>query len=228
MGGLFMVILKNPERARQTGLISTKPQLLGTADWPTLLGMVAQIMSVGGLLVFAFVASWVFGREFSDRTARGLLALQTSRTAIVAAKFAVIAMWTGALLVLVLAIGFIMGMAIGLPGWTPAVGWRGAASIATAGGLTLAVTSPVALAASAGRGDLAGLGWAVLTLVLAQVLAAMGWGAWFPWSVPALAAGVAGAPSTQVGAYSYVAVGLASLAGIAGTVGWWERADHSH
>ena len=35
--GLFMVILKDPERARAMGLISVKAQLVaGVADWPTL------------------------------------------------------------------------------------------------------------------------------------------------------------------------------------------------
>ncbi len=36
VGGLFMVILKDPEAARSMGLISTKAQLVGgTADWTT-------------------------------------------------------------------------------------------------------------------------------------------------------------------------------------------------
>jgi len=33
-------------------------------------------------------------------------------------------------------------------------------------------------------------GWAILTIVLAQIAAATGWGDWFPWSVPALFSGV--------------------------------------
>ncbi|MEV0143917.1 MULTISPECIES: ABC transporter permease [unclassified Nonomuraea] len=37
------------------------------------------------------IAIWLFGREFSDHTAKDLLALPTSRTAIVAAKFVVAA-----------------------------------------------------------------------------------------------------------------------------------------
>lgn len=95
MGGLFMIILKDPEAARSMGLISTKAQLtVGVADWPTFFSILAQAVAVGGAILFAVVTSWVFGREFSDRTAKELLALPTSREAIVAAKFAVIAAWT--------------------------------------------------------------------------------------------------------------------------------------
>ena len=56
---------------------------------------------------------------------------------------------------------------------------------------------PVALLASAGRGYLPPLGWAILTVFLAQILAAIGWGAWFPWSVPALFSGLAGPRATR-------------------------------
>ena len=95
IGGLFMIILKDPEAARSMGLISAKAQLLaGVADWPTFFGILAQAVAVGGAVVFAIVTAWVFGREFRDRTAKELLALPTSRESIVAAKFLVLAVWT--------------------------------------------------------------------------------------------------------------------------------------
>ncbi|HUV07130.1 MAG TPA: hypothetical protein VMX75_05335, partial [Spirochaetia bacterium] len=55
--------------------------------------------------------------------------------------------------------------------------------------LTLALMSPVAILASVGRGYLPPFGWVILTLFLSQLIAAMGWGSWFPWSVPALFSG---------------------------------------
>ena len=90
MGGFFMIILKDPAAARSMGLISAKAQLTaGTADWPAYLGLLAQAVAAAGAFVFAIVTAWVFGREFSDRTAKELLALPTPRWAIVAAKFVV-------------------------------------------------------------------------------------------------------------------------------------------
>jgi ABC-2 type transport system permease protein len=183
-----MIILKDPERARSMGLISAKAQLAaGVADWPTMLSLLAQATAVGGGLLFTLVTSWVFGREFSDHTAKELLALPTPRAAIVAAKFVVVGMWAAGLTVFVLVLGLIVGAAVGLPGWSESLLWHAAGALGVTAVLTLALMTPVALLASAGRGYLPPLGWAFLTFFLAQILAAIGWGAWFPWSVPALA-----------------------------------------
>lgn len=226
IGGLFMIILKDPERARAMGLISAKAQLsAGVADWPTLLQLLAQATAVGGAMLFALVTAWVFGREFSDHTVKEFLALPTPRAAIVSAKFVVIALWAGGLMVLVFALGLVVGSVIGLPGWSPRLLWQAAGDISVTAGLTLALMPPVALLASVGRGYLPPLGWAILTLFLAQILAALGWGAWFPWSVPALFSGIAGPRSTHIGLQSYVVVALTWVLGLIGTFAWWYRAD---
>ena len=98
VGGLFMYILADPERARRMGLIGQKAQLAGGgSDWPAYFAFLAQAATVGGFVLFAFVIAWVFGREFSDGTVRYLLALPTSRAAIIAAKLVVVALWCAAL-----------------------------------------------------------------------------------------------------------------------------------
>lgn len=79
-GGLFMVILKDPEAAKSLGLITTKAQLLtGTADWPSFFDFLAQAVTAGGMILFSIITIWVFGREFSDHTIKELLARPTSR-----------------------------------------------------------------------------------------------------------------------------------------------------
>src|SRR5439155_15263333 len=109
IGGLFMIILKNPEQARAMGLLSTKAQLTaGVADWPTFFDMLSQGVAIGGAILFAFITAWVFGREFSDHTAKELLALPTPRRVIVCAKFVLIALWTLVLAALV----FVVGLAV--------------------------------------------------------------------------------------------------------------------
>jgi ABC-2 type transport system permease protein len=228
VGGLFMIILKDPERARSMGLISAKAQLAaGVADWPTLLSLLAQATAVGGGLLFTLATTWVFGREFSDHTAKELLALPTPRAAIISAKFVVVGMWAAGLTALVLVLGLIVGAAVGLPGWSGSLLWRATGDLAITAGLTLALMTPVALLASAGRGYLPPLGWAFLTVFLAQILAAIGWGAWFPWSVPALFSELAGPRTAQIGLQSYVVVGVTFVAGLAGTFVWWNRADQT-
>jgi ABC-2 type transport system permease protein len=229
MGGLFMVILKDPERARSMGLISAKAQLtVGVADWPSYLGLLAQATAVGGSLLFAFVTAWVFGREHADRTARTWLAVPTPRLTVVAAKLFLILIWGFALTALVLGIGLMVGGAVGIPGWSLPLLRRGAATAFVAAALTLALMPPVALLASAGRGYLLPLGWAILMLFLAQILAATGWGEWFPWSIPPLVSEVAGPSATPVGWISYALVALTGLAGTVATCAWWLRADHTH
>jgi ABC-2 type transport system permease protein len=224
---LFMYILKDPLRARSMGLLSTKAQLVGVADWPTLLGLLAQSTAVGGLLVMAMAMSWLFGREFSDRTAPNLLATSTPRASIVLAKFVVFAAWAAGLIALVPLIGMAGGALVGLPGWSPGVARRGLLDVIVAGALTASITTPVALLASVGRGYLAPLGWALLTMALSQVVSVTGWGSWFPWAVPSLYAGLAGERSVQLGPHSYFLVALIGAAGVALTVAWWRNADHS-
>jgi ABC-2 type transport system permease protein len=65
-----------------------------------------------------------------------------------------------------------------------------------------------------------------LTLFASQILAAAGWGAWFPWSVPALYSGAAGPDARDLPVASYVTVAATALLGVSATVGWWRRADH--
>jgi ABC-2 type transport system permease protein len=228
VGGLFMIILKDPERARSLGLISAKAQLaVGVADWPTMLGLLTQATAIGGGLLFTLVTTWVFGREFSDHTAKELLALPTPRAAIVSAKLVVIGIWAAGLTALVLVLGLVVGAAVGLPGWSMALLWQTTGALVITASLTLALMSPVALLASAGRGYLPPIGWAFLTVFLAQIVAAIGWGGWFPWSVPALFSEIAGPRTAQIGPQSYVVVGLTFVAGLAGTFAWWQRADQT-
>jgi ABC-2 type transport system permease protein len=229
MGGLFMVILKDPERARAAGLIGAKAQITaGTADWPTYLGVVSQALAVGGSMVFAFVAAWVFGREFAEGTLKLLLAVPTRRGATVAAKFLVVWGWSGLLAVWVFALALGVGALVELPGWSARVALDAAGVAAVTAALAAALVTPTAFLASAGRGYLAPLGFAALTLFLAQVAAATGWGGWFPWSVPPLWSGLAGPRSGHLGAASYALVGLTSLGGLVATAAWWRLADHGN
>lgn len=221
VGGFFMIVLKDPELAQRVGLISTKARILaGAADWPTYLELLAQGLAVGGIILFGFIVSWVFGREYADRTAKDLLALPTPRAAIVAAKFVVIALWSAVLVILVLLLGFGIGALIGLAQAAPPLLLQGAVTIVIAALLTIALVTPVAFFASAGHGYLAPLGFAFLMLLLAQVVAVAGWGEYFPWSIPALYA-----QGEPLGLISYVIVAATCVVGFAATWGWWELAD---
>ncbi len=228
MGGLFMIILKDPEAARSMGLISTKAQIIaGVADWPAFFGILAQAIAIGGAIVFAIVTTWIFGREFSDRTAKELLALPTSRSSIISAKFILIAAWTIAVSLFVFGLGLIVGKLVVIPGWSQELLRSAFVDFMGSAILSIALMSFVALLASIGRGYMPAFGWTILTIVLAQIAAATGWGDWFPWSVPALFSGVAGPRAELMGMHSYVIVILASMIGLVATFYWWRNADQT-
>jgi ABC-2 type transport system permease protein len=224
--GLFMVILKDPDAARRLGLLGSKAAITaGTSDWPTMLSMLSQAVAVGGGILLAFLTSWVYGREFSDRTVRTLLAVPASRASIVLAKAAIVTVWGAAILVWVIALGFLIGTLVGLPGWSDTLAAEAFERMVAAGTLTLALQPVTALFASIGRGYLAGLAWAVFTVAAAQVLAVLGLGAAFPWAVPALVSGAGGAEMPDVPAASIALVVATGAVGLMLLVAWWRRAD---
>ena len=228
IGGLFMVILKDPEAAKSMGLISTKAQLLaGVADWPTFFGILAQATAVGGAILFSIITIWIFGREFSDHTAKELLALPTPREAIVAAKFFVIVAWVLFLTLVMFAIGLIVGKLVVIPGWSVELSGIAFGTVVGSAVLTIALLPFVAFIASTGRGYMPPFGWTILTITLAQIAAIIGWGDWFPWSVPALFSGAVGPRTELLGFHSYIVVTLTCIIGLVATFSWWRSAEQT-
>jgi ABC-2 type transport system permease protein len=227
VGGFFMFVLQNPGRARSLGLLGAKAQFAGgTADWAGYFALTAQIAAVGGLLVFGLVVIWLFGREFSDRTAKDLLALPTSRGAVVTAKLLVAAGWCLLLTAQLVVISLLLGTWLGLPGWSGDTALHGLGVVFATALLTVALATSYGLAASVGRGYLAAVAAMFVSLFAAQVIAALGFGAWFPWSVPSLLSGVAGPDQAGPGPLSIAVVVVVGAAASVATVIWWEHADH--
>jgi ABC-2 type transport system permease protein len=228
VGGLFMFILADPARARALGLLGAKAELAGgTADWLTYFGFLAQAVAVGGTIIFGLIVIWVFGREFSDHTAKDLLALPTPRTTVVAAKFAVTGVWCLLLAGYTYLLGLAIGAVLGLPGWTADAAARGLGVLLATAAMTALLVAPFALAASAGRGYLAAVGVMFATVFTAQIVALLGYGPYFPWSVPAFYSGIAGADQPAPGLLGYLLVIAVGAAGVIATAAWWRNADHS-
>jgi ABC-2 type transport system permease protein len=228
VSAFFLFVLQDPGRARSLGLLGAKAQLAGgTPDWAGAFSLAAQVVAVGGLIVFGTVALWLFGREFSDRTAKDLLALPVPRRAVVLAKLVLGLVWCLALTVLLLGVVLASGALLDLPGWSPGTALHGAGTVLATAALTAGLATTYGLAASVGRGYLPAVGVLFLTVLAAQVVAAVGYGAWFPWAVPALLAGTAGPDHPAPGAAGITAVVLVAAGCSAATAVWWERADHS-
>jgi ABC-2 type transport system permease protein len=139
----------------------------------------------------------------------------------------VISAWGFATSIWIYLIGLFVGNLVDIPGWINQLAWQSFSDVLATAAMTLLLMTPVAFIASMGRGYLPPLGWAVLTIFFSQIIAATGWGDWFPWSVPALFSGVVGPRSEQLGIHSYVLVILAGLIGLFLTFWWWRNADQT-
>jgi len=149
--------------------------------------------------------------------------LPTSRAAIVLAKYVVFAVWSAALGAMIFPIALVVGALVGLPQVPAPVIFSGGATLAITALLAIAVVTPIIFFASAGHGYLPPVGVMILAVALAQVTAIIGYGEFFPWAIPGLYA-----QHENLGAVSYVIVLLTCVAGVTGTLLWWELADQTH
>ena len=232
IGGLFMFILKDPERARQLGIIGAKAQIFGgTADWPSFVNLMLLLVSIGGLIIFGFIFVWIFGREYSDKTYYDLLSLPTSRISIIIAKIITAVYWSTALVLL----GFVLMLGIGatlqLPGWSSATIWHGLALLLGTGALTVLGCIPFALIASTARSYLPAIGGIFLVMVLGQIINQIGYGQYFPWNIPMMYSGAAqalsGKTAATLGFVSYLLVVLVGVIGLFAIIAWWRYADQT-
>jgi ABC-2 type transport system permease protein len=231
LGGLvnamFAFVMQDAARARSLGMLGGKAQVFGdSADWGGYLSLTTQIVGVGGLMVFGIVTIWLFGREFSDRTAKDLLALPVARSTVVAAKYLLALGWCLALTGHILVVTLAAGAALRLDGWSGSLVVGGMGRVLVVALLTAALAAGYGLVASVARGYLAAVGALFLSLLASQVVAALGLGRWFPWSVPGLLSGAGGPGQPLPGAVGVSTVVLVGVAAVAATMAWWERADH--
>jgi len=228
MGGAFIMIIQDPDAVTQGGGLAAKAKAMNMeANWKSYLDLLKQTVGVGGVLAFGFVASWLFGREYSDGTVKDLLALPTSRTKILNAKFIIYIIWCVALVISNLLIGLLIGTILQLPTTETTVLFQLLTDYFVTTFLTILIGVPIAFFALLGKGYLAPLGFVALTLVLAQVIAAIGYGSYFPWSIPGLYSGAGGAYKNLLDNYSYSILILACIAGYLATITYWKTADQT-
>ena len=230
MMGFLMFAVKHPEITGRSATLSAKASAIGKADWPSFLDLLIQIVLALGSIGFAVAASWVFGREYSDRVIKDLLALPIARTTIVTAKFVIVGLWGVLLSATLFAVGLLAGLVVGLPLWSPDFLIDFPVRFGISALTTILLCSPVALVACASRGYILPLGFAVLILVMTNFVAVglPGIMPYFPWAIPALYSGIAvGEAMPRPGIVSLVVLALTSLLGYMGTVAWWRYSDQT-
>jgi len=226
LGIAFLIfVARNPDISKKLGLVGAKANLMSysATDWPAYLGLSGMIIAAAGFFLFVLIISWVFGREFTDRTVKDVLAVPVARSSIVLAKFIVVAAWSAVLAIVIFIASLATGALIQLPGGSFSVILHGSAIVLIGAALAIVVVLPFGLLASMGRGYMLPIGVAFLVLIMTNVVALVGWGDYFPWAVPGLYAQGKGA----LAPISYWLVLLTGLAGMIGTYLWWMHADQS-
>src|SRR5512136_1836376 len=106
IAALLIFIFKDPQMARQLGLLGVKANLVVvSADWPGYFNLMIEFTALGGFFFFCLAMSWTFGREFADGTVKDLLAVPVPRMDILLAKFIVAALWCAGLILETFAVG---------------------------------------------------------------------------------------------------------------------------
>jgi ABC-2 type transport system permease protein len=230
MMGLLMLIAKHPELVGRSPTLAAKARIVGSADWPSYFGLLIQTVLALGPMGYGIVAAWVFGREYSDRVIKDLLALPVSRFEIVLSKFIIILIWSAILSIILFILGLLTGLAVNIPGWSNELALHSLFVFSGSAVLTILLVTPVAFFACVGRGYLLPIGFAFLTLIITQLagVGVPGIMADFPWAIPALSSGIVVGPEIpKVGALSFFLLGLTSFLGLAATAAWWRFADQN-
>ena len=227
MMGMLMFLSMHPEIASRSAAIRMKTSFLGSIDWGAYYELLIQIVLTLVVIGSGVITSWVFGREFSDRTIKDLLALPVSRSKIVVSKLIVLLGWSLLLSVFVLIAALITGIAVRIPGWDPEAFLPFLRNFMLCSLLNVLLITPVALIASIGRGYILPISFVILIMVLTQLLfvGLPAFTFWFPWALPALVSGVAGDAIPPPGFVSYLLYGILVLGGLVGTLAWWKLAD---
>lgn len=166
------------------------PFAAGTfADASSLL--LGQILTVVMVLAAGFVAAWLFGREWADRTMGSLFALPVSRTSIARAKVAVAAAWVVACVTVAVG-GATIAIAVADASHLDAPTWRALGLDWAAGTMMGLLGIPFGWVAVVTRGYLGALGGIIGVTAVSQILTGLGVGRWVPYVAPAVWAGAGG------------------------------------
>lgn len=228
-GGVFMFLMKDNGAKALSGAFKSKAVLMSfEANWTSYLGLLTQAVGVGGILIFGFVVSWLFGREYSDGTAKYLMSLPISRTKILNAKFIYYLIWCILLVLSNLLIGLLIGLSLQLPGWESAIFLSNIQIYLITTLMIVLINTPIAFFALFGKGFMTPLGIVAILLVLAQILGALGFGNYFPWSVPGIYSGSGGTDlKADLNLVSYLIIPITGIVGYYSTILYWKYSNQT-
>lgn len=227
MMGILVYLSLHPELTGRSDLLEMKTSFLNGSDWNSYFELLLQILLTVGLLGSGMVTSWIFGREFADRTAKDLLAMPFPRYTPILSKFIILFAWTVILCFSMLISGLLTGWLIGLNGWVGADFSAFLKVFLKGTVLNALLITPVAFIALVGRGIMLPISTTILILILTQIIfvGIPSITPYFPWALPALISGVGGEATPAAGPVSYIIFLFTFLSGLLGTILRWKHAD---
>jgi len=228
MGGVIMYLIKHPDIIPKTSILSMKLSLLSTpVNWYYYFSsFILQGSGLVGIIAFGFVASFLFGREYSDMTYRDLLSLPVSRITILNAKFIIYLLIAFFLALWALCLGFVVGLILNLSQWDRQLMVKIVKLYFIVSFMTTMLGTWCPFFALWTRGYLAPLGFLIVILMFSQFAPYLGIGHYFPWSIPAIFSGMAGEElKRSLNFWSYFLLIFTSLSGYITTLVWWKYSD---
>jgi len=227
MMGMLMFVQLHPEISGKLGMIGNKATMLrfGEPNWQNYFTLLVQGFAGVGVIGIGFVASWVFGREFSEHTIKDILVLPISRSTIVISKFTVVVIWSVLLSLVYFTVSILVGLLIHVPGWSYEIVLINFTRYFVTALLTIILSTPVAFLASYSRGYMLPMGFVILTLVAANFTGIVGLGPYFPWAIPGLYGTASGIDGLQLKIASYFILFSTGTLGLSGTLAIWRHAD---
>jgi ABC-2 type transport system permease protein len=197
---VFGVALTDPQVGAKLGasggaFTQAAAQGLYRANWENYLRFNFQgIAGSWGLLVFGLIVAYVFGREYSEGTAKNMLTLPIRREWFALAKMSVVALWVLALTLLSVVLQVVSALLLDLPGFSWAI-VRDCLGKSLLVSLLIFLTLPVvAVFSTLGKGYLPPMGFTITMMLMGTGLAMSKLAPWFPWNMPTAFVGASWLP----------------------------------
>jgi len=227
MMGMLMYVTRHPEIAGRSATMSAKVSVLGKGDWASFINIMLQMVLTIGTLGFGLVTAWIFGREYSEKVIKDIIALPISRITIVISKLIVSIVWCNILILILFFVGSLIGVLTNMPGWNEINFVQAFITFIECAFFNMLLITLVAFVASLGRGFLLSIAYVILTLIFTQLIfvGMPSLTIYMPWALPALFSGIAGQAAPEPTSLSYVIYFLTVILGFIATAGWWRFAD---
>lgn len=223
---ILFFIIKNPAFAQASVIIRAKASFVGTADWKTFFDILNMLIAIIGFISFGFITTWIFAREFVEKTAKDLMALPIRREYFVVSKLLCSAIFSLilAIFIYLFSFGAAFILKLGELDTKMLIYYLNRYIIITL--MHIALIPVLSFLASSSRGYILPLGFIFGILLVSNFIINISENAqYIPWALPLLYAGMTLKEGLVISNVSFIVLVLTGLLGFIGSIYWWGRVD---